>query len=236
MTSATITFSRRPFPLSFAAAIAFHGLLLLFSGIVFVKGPEYGIDLGRGGMEVYLVAAPLQVKTSQAQEKTTSIRQEVINEDPQSEMTLPILAAPPELDHKKGIQKMESKLTAEKTSVQGDGSSQVSGLDTTTLYSEGGAWTEEKSGYLKNPAPYYPEAAIEMGQEGLVVVSVLVNKEGRAERAALKESSGFPLLDKSALQTLVKWKFNPGRLGFLTRETWVAIPVRFRLQDVKEKN
>lgn len=236
MTSATVSFPKRPLPLSFVAAIVFHAALLLISGIVFVQAPEYGIDLGRGGMEVYLVAAPLHKKTSQAQKKSTEIQQEVIEEDPKSEMAMPIGAAPPQLENQKVSQKSETKLTVKNAAAQGDGSSQVLGLDATTLYSEGGAWTEEKSGHFKNPAPYYPEAAIEMEQEGLVVVSVLVNKEGRAGRVELKESSGFPLLDKSALQTLAKWKFNPGRLGFLAHESWVTIPIRFRLEDVKGRN
>ena len=121
MTSATVSFPKRPLPLSFAAAIAFHAALLLISGIIFVQTPEYGIDLGRGGMEVYLVAALVQMKASSKQEKTAENLPQITKEDLKSEMALPIGAAPPQLRNQKVLQKSETKLTAENAGAQGDG-------------------------------------------------------------------------------------------------------------------
>ena len=45
---------------SFIAATLFHAALFFIGGVLFVKAPEYGMDLNQGGVDVYLVAAPVQ--------------------------------------------------------------------------------------------------------------------------------------------------------------------------------
>ncbi|MBI4433086.1 MAG: TonB family protein [Candidatus Omnitrophica bacterium] len=111
----------------------------------------------------------------------------------------------------------------------GDGSSPVPGQDSTTLQSVAGAWTEASPSYLKNPPPRYPESARSRGEEGTVWMLVQISKEGRALAVKVKKSSGFAELDQAALEAIERWKFLPARIGAITIESQVQIPVRFEL-------
>ena len=93
----------------------------------------------------------------------------------------------------------------------------------------GGAMTEAKPNYLKNPAPRYPEQARRAGHEGLVMLNARVGADGRAQEVAVRASSGFPLLDEAALKAVQRWKFKPARIGSVPVDSRVEIPVRFEL-------
>ena len=94
-----------------------------------------------------------------------------------------------------------------------------------------GAIQEAKPGVLANPAPVYPELARQKGWEGLVVLKVLVEKEGLASKTLVKKSSGHEVLDRAALDTVRRWRFSPARFGDMVFSSWVEVPVRFRLSD-----
>jgi protein TonB len=110
---------------------------------------------------------------------------------------------------------------------RGDGSSATPGLDATTAHAQPGLLA--KANYLKNPEPAYPPAARRRRQEGLVLLSVKVNLHGRAASVAVKQSSGFPLLDEAAMQAVGDWDFQPARIGTLAVESEIEVPVRFKL-------
>jgi len=84
--------------------------------------------------------------------------------------------------------------------------------------------------YRKNPSPKYPRMARRRGYEGTVVMEVLVNREGRAEDLRLYESSGYPVLDRSAMNSVKNWLFYPGKRGDKEVDMWVKVPVRFKLK------
>jgi protein TonB len=48
----------------------------------------------------------------------------------------------------------------------------------------------------------------------------------------VKESSGYEVLDRSALETVKKWRFIPATKGGVSIPSWVHIPITFQLQDV----
>lgn len=84
--------------------------------------------------------------------------------------------------------------------------------------------------YLHNPAPRYPPVARRMNEQGRVVLRVLVNADGFAERVELRTSSGSSRLDQSALETVRTWKFVPARQGTSPVAAWVLVPISFSLQ------
>jgi protein TonB len=49
------------------------------------------------------------------------------------------------------------------------------------------------------PDPQYPQNALRMGLQGSVALSITVNEEGRITAIEVKQSSGFKVLDNSAL-------------------------------------
>jgi protein TonB len=91
--------------------------------------------------------------------------------------------------------------------------------------------TRESGSYLLNPHPPYPEEARRLRQEGQVLLKVKLDDQGLVESVSLLKSSGFPLLDDSALQTVKDWKFKPARLGGVAVSSTLDVPILFNLAD-----
>ena len=83
---------------------------------------------------------------------------------------------------------------------------------------------------LQMPQPNYPEAARKRGEEGDVLLKVEVLVNGRVGQAEVEESSGFALLDESALGTVSNWRFKPALKGREEVACRVNIPIKFKLR------
>ena len=90
--------------------------------------------------------------------------------------------------------------------------------------------TSFRAAYLQNPLPRYPMEARRAGEQGTVMLRVLVNREGTAVQVELDKSSGSPHLDAAARETVKAWRFTPARRGAEAIESWVVVPVVFRLE------
>lgn len=85
--------------------------------------------------------------------------------------------------------------------------------------------------YLRNPAPAYPLLARRSGEQGTVMLKVLVSPEGAPLRVELDQSSGSKPLDHAALDAVRGWRFVPARRGAQNIEGWVRVPVVFKLES-----
>lgn len=85
--------------------------------------------------------------------------------------------------------------------------------------------------YRQNSPPRYPAAARQRGYEGLVLVSAEIRPDGRVGNLSLKKSSGYPILDDSAMDAVRKWLFRPGQRMGVAISMWVDVPVRFALNE-----
>lgn len=94
-----------------------------------------------------------------------------------------------------------------------------------------GATTAATPHYRSNPAPEYPIACKRRGEEGTVLLNVLVTPNGLPSAVSLNRSSGHPLLDRAALEAVRRWTFEPGRAGGSPIASQVLVPVRFSLSD-----
>jgi protein TonB len=83
--------------------------------------------------------------------------------------------------------------------------------------------------YLRNPAPLYPEAARRSGEQGMVTLRVRVARDGAASSVAVERSSGSPHLDAAAQEAVKAWRFTPARRGADAVESWMLVPIVFRL-------
>ena len=88
-----------------------------------------------------------------------------------------------------------------------------------------------KADYLNNPKPEYPALSRRLGEEGKVVISVLINTQGRAEEVRLKKSSGYNRLDDAALRAVKTWGFRAGTRNGVAEAMWFDVPVLFRLDE-----
>ncbi len=84
--------------------------------------------------------------------------------------------------------------------------------------------------YLSNPRPAYPPLARRRGEEGQVLLRVLVSTAGRAAQLELQQSSGSALLDEAAQAAVRQWKFVPAQRGGVAVESRVLVPIVFRLE------
>lgn len=86
-------------------------------------------------------------------------------------------------------------------------------------------------GYLRNPAPEYPELAVERGWEGTVILNVHVLGNGKPSSVEIKTSSGRNVLDNAAVQTVRRWSFVPAKQGETPVDSWVEVPIDFKLSN-----
>jgi periplasmic protein TonB len=84
--------------------------------------------------------------------------------------------------------------------------------------------------YLNNPKPVYPAMSRRLGEEGQVLLRVLVSSQGSPEQIQLLQTSGFPRLDQAAEAAVSKWRFIPARVGSVATTAWVQVPVSFQLR------
>jgi protein TonB len=83
--------------------------------------------------------------------------------------------------------------------------------------------------YLHNPAPEYPESAMDRGLEGNVLMKVHVLPDGHPDIVNIVKSSGQNILDEAAVDTVHKWMFVPAKRGETPVAGWVTIPIAFNL-------
>lgn len=84
-------------------------------------------------------------------------------------------------------------------------------------------------GSAANPIPGYPPAARRRGIEGKVVLDVLVSAEGQALSVEIARSSGSPLLDEAACDTISRWRFRPAMREKVAVQARATVPVQFSL-------
>lgn len=109
---------------------------------------------------------------------------------------------------------------------------------TTTHASSSAAGTEPSikearfdAAYLNNPAPDYPRLSRRRGEEGRVLLRVRVLADGRPDSVEIQGSSGHPRLDDAARDTVRSWRFVPARRGDVAIDSWLGVPIVFRLED-----
>ena len=95
----------------------------------------------------------------------------------------------------------------------------------------GAALTQAR--YRDTPRPEYPDNARRQGREGRVLLRVLVDNQGETKAVELSRSSGNDALDNAATSAIKRWRFYPARSGDRPVESWVNIPIDFRLTDTK---
>lgn len=83
--------------------------------------------------------------------------------------------------------------------------------------------------YLNNPAPSYPAISHRLGEQGKVVIRVLISKDGIAQQGDIQQSSGYARLDQAALRAVMGWRYVPGRRDGMAQDMWFNVPINFTL-------
>ena len=85
--------------------------------------------------------------------------------------------------------------------------------------------------YLYNPAPLYPRFARKRGYQGKVELNLLISQSGKVTDIKLLNSSGFKVLDKSAIKTVSQWLFVPTQLKDQAIDYWYQQNINFQLKE-----
>lgn len=88
-----------------------------------------------------------------------------------------------------------------------------------------------KPRYRENAPPPYPLSARLRGFEGVAVIAAEILADGRTGNLKIKSSSGYGILDQSAVEAVKAWKFDPARERGKPVSAWVEIPIRFVLKS-----
>lgn len=84
--------------------------------------------------------------------------------------------------------------------------------------------------YLNNPKPPYPAISKRMGEQGKVVLRVLIGADGLPQKVEISQSSGFDRLDRQAQEAVMRWRFVPGKRNGIPEAMWSLVPVNFVLE------
>jgi protein TonB len=83
--------------------------------------------------------------------------------------------------------------------------------------------------YMQAPQPEYPSISKRIGEEGRVVLRVLVNEKGRTESVEVQTSSGSSRLDEAAKQALKRAQFKPHTEDGKAVAMHAIVPITFQL-------
>jgi len=78
--------------------------------------------------------------------------------------------------------------------------------------------------------PAYPAQAARNGDSGTVTLALLVGVDGKVSASRIERSSGFPQLDKAALNALSRCAFNPAMQGDVPQAGWAQVAYTWTLE------
>ncbi len=85
--------------------------------------------------------------------------------------------------------------------------------------------------YLENPAPDYPRLSRRAGEEGRVILKVLVSSSGATKEVMIEQTSSYDRLDEAALAAVKKWRFIPAKKNNQAISAYVLVPIKFDLDS-----
>lgn len=235
---------------SFIAAVMLHGLLLF--GFKFKTAahplavseepPPVDIDLVAAAPEAAPEAAPPapspappeppapeptpQPTPEPTTQPTPQPTPEISTPPPEREITIPKAESSPAPTHSPATARRQEQRHSRPSASQ---SASTAGAVGASSHGGAGGALSSRVGYLSNPKPDYPEEARQQHQEGVVLLDVLVDANGRAGDVSVSRSSGFAALDDAAVQAVKRWIFEPARTGGVAVSSRVKVPVRFSL-------
>jgi protein TonB len=80
-------------------------------------------------------------------------------------------------------------------------------------------------------SPVYPYWARQQEITGTVVLKFLVNQDGEVERISVVRAEPEGVFEESAREAVQQWQFDPGYFDGDAVNTWVTVPIRFKLSN-----
>lgn len=215
----------RRFMLAVGLSVGFHVILVMgfFMYSAFSPAPQ-SITLNSGSL-----ALPVHIKLITETTQAASIKKR-IQEVAEQKSTIDSANS-----ENKTIKQSDQIKTKENKSIDQSGNglananasvtekSEVVGLSqTVTVMSE--------PRYRVTPQPpEYPAQAQRRRQEGVVIIDITVEPNGRTADVDIRQSSGYALLDQAAVKAAMKWEIMPHEINGQAVRAAFQVPVKFEL-------
>jgi protein TonB len=90
---------------------------------------------------------------------------------------------------------------------------------------------EKEPQFVNQVKPVYPEMARKAGLEGRVVVRVLIDKDGKPQKAQVIKSTGIEAFEEVAIDAVMKSSYSPAIQNGRPVKCWMTIPIKFSLNS-----
>ncbi len=215
-----------------ALIIAIHLLPVVWLGL-FVSKQE-NLEKVQMPMMVSLLSTPERVQKEVSKNLPA---QPVIRKQPLVKEKLPVIESPAKMPVAKEKPVQESPVVhaqeaATTTEIQHTAKSTEAVKETESKRTEAEPEVEPPkfgAAYLNNPAPEYPQLARRKGEQGRVMLKVLVSESGQPEKVQVDTSSGYSKLDQAAVEAVKKWSFIPASRSGQPVSAYVLVPIKFSL-------
>jgi len=81
--------------------------------------------------------------------------------------------------------------------------------------------------YIK---PDYPEEARAKGIEGVVVLKIFIDREGKVTMVKVLNNGGFYEFGRAASRTIKKWQYEPAKIMGMPVAVWCIQNIRFEIE------
>lgn len=88
----------------------------------------------------------------------------------------------------------------------------------------------ENVDYLRAPVLEYPSASRRFGEQGRVVLRVLIGPDGHAEKVELYEASAFQRLNEAAIEAARRALYKPYTEDGVAQPAWALVALSFQLR------
>ena len=85
--------------------------------------------------------------------------------------------------------------------------------------------------YIQAPQPVYPQMSKRMGEQGRVMLRILVNEKGMPDQVMVHTSSGSARLDEAGRQAAMRAQFKPHMEDGHAVAVYVIVPLNFQLSS-----
>lgn len=85
--------------------------------------------------------------------------------------------------------------------------------------------------YYSQASPRYPRKALARGQQGTVLLMLMVDRQGYVFEVEVLESSGVGSLDRAAKKAVKSWRLQPAENNGVAVVSRVKVPVKFNLRS-----
>ena len=82
-----------------------------------------------------------------------------------------------------------------------------------------------------NSPPVYPSLSRRRGEEGVVILELLILPDGSVNEIHVRKSSGYRRLDQAALKAVSRWRYRPATKAGVAIAYRYLQPVRFSLRN-----